>query len=142
MSRGKSHSIRPVSKRAPAWCKYSPEEVEALVIKLAKDGVSPSKIGAELRDRHGIPLVKSIVGKSISEILKAGNLKPPIPEDLSNLIAKANRTARHLSRNKADAMNRHAIERIESKVRRLAKYYIRKGTLPKDWKYSPEIAAA
>lgn len=141
MTRGKSHSIRPVSKRAPAWCKYSPEEAEAFVIKLAKDGVPQSRIGAILRDQYGIPLVKPIVGKSISEILKAGNLKSPLPEDLSNLINKANRTARHLSRNKADAINRHALERIESKVRRLAKYYVKRGDLPEGWKYSPEIAA-
>lgn len=142
MSRGRSHSIRPVSKRAPAWCKYSPEEVEAFVIKLAKDGTPPSKIGAILRDQHGIPLVKPIAGRSISEILKAGNLKLPVPEDLSNLINKANRTARHLSRNKADTNNKHALDRIQSKVRRLAKYYIKRDILPEGWKYSPEIAAA
>lgn len=142
MPGGKSHSIKPVSKRAPAWCKYSPEEVEAFVIKLAKDGMPQSKIGVILRDQYGLPLVKPIAGKSISEILKAGNLKPPIPEDLGNLIAKATRTARHLSRNKADATNRHARERIESKVRRLAKYYVKRGILPEGWKYSPEIAAA
>ncbi|MEM1589111.1 MAG: 30S ribosomal protein S15, partial [Candidatus Bathyarchaeia archaeon] len=36
--KGKSHSTRPVSKRPPSWCKYQPEEVEALVIKLAREG--------------------------------------------------------------------------------------------------------
>ncbi len=141
MSRGKSHSVRPVSKRAPAWCKYSPEEVEAFVTKLAKDGVSQSRIGAILRDQYGIPLVKPIVGKSIGDIVAAANLKQPLPEDLTNLVNKANRTVRHLSRNKADAMNRHAVERIQSKVRRLAKYYVRKGALPEGWKYTPETAA-
>lgn len=59
--KGSSHSTRPVSKRPPIWCKYKPEEVEALVIKLAKDGNSPSKIGTILRDQHGIPLAKSIM---------------------------------------------------------------------------------
>jgi len=138
LSRGKSHSVRPVSKRVPAWCKYSPEEVEAFVIKLAKGSVTQSKIGAILRDQYGIPLVKPIVGRPIGEILGASNLKPSMPEDLNNLITKANRTMRHLSRNKADAMNRHAVERIQSKVRRLAKYYVKTGALPEGWKFTPE----
>jgi len=67
---GKSHSIRPVSKRPPSWCKYQPEEVEALVIKLAKEGHPPSRIGTILRDQYAIPLVKSITGKTITQTLK------------------------------------------------------------------------
>ncbi|RLI51247.1 30S ribosomal protein S15, partial [Candidatus Bathyarchaeota archaeon] len=59
--RGKSRSRRPLSKRPPAWCKYSPEEVEAYVIKLTKEENPPSKIGVILRDQYGIPLVKPIV---------------------------------------------------------------------------------
>ncbi|MEM2455020.1 MAG: 30S ribosomal protein S15, partial [Candidatus Bathyarchaeia archaeon] len=58
--KGRSHSTRPVGKRPPAWCKYTPEEVVALVVKLAKEGNSPSKIGVILRDQYGIPLIKSI----------------------------------------------------------------------------------
>ncbi len=140
--KGKSHSRRPVSKRAPAWCKYSPEEVEAFVIKLAKDEVSPSRIGLYLRDQYGIPLVKPVVGKSISEILRDGNLKPQIPEDLNNLISKANRLARHIAKNKADSVNKHSLELIVSKVRRLAKYYKNEHVLPENWEYRPEVVFA
>jgi small subunit ribosomal protein S15 len=135
LPKGKSHSKRPVSKRAPSWCKYSPEEVEAFVIKLAKDETPLSKIGLILRDQYGIPLVKPIVGKSISKILEDSNLKPTIPEDLNNLIIKADKLSMHLSRNKADSVNKRALELIISKIRRLVKYYKNRHILPENWNY-------
>src|SRR4030043_1177753 len=94
--KGKSHSIRPVSRRPPSWCRYQPEEVEAFVIKLAKEGHSPSSIGTILRDQYAIPLVKPITGKSVSDILKGAGLGLSMPEDLSNLINKAHSLAVHM----------------------------------------------
>jgi small subunit ribosomal protein S15 len=134
--RGKSQSNRPVSKRPPYWCDYQPEEVEALVVKLAKEGRSASSIGETLRDQHGIPLVKPIVGKSISQILEEANLTPTFPEDLGNLIRRAARLRRHLEKKGVDAYNRHSLQMIESKIHRLVKYYRKKGVLPADYKYS------
>ena len=87
--KGKSHSMRPVSRRPPSWCKYQPEEVDSFIIKLAKEGHSMSAIGTILRDQYAIPLVKPITGKSISDTLKAANLAPTLPEDLSNLMKTA-----------------------------------------------------
>lgn len=137
--KGKSRSRRPLSKRAPTWCKYSPEEVEAFVIKLAKDENPPSKIGVILRDQYGIPLVKSIVGKSIKEIIIDGDIEIPVPEDLNNLLQKASSLSRHLNKNRADAVNKRSLELIVSRIRRLAKYYRKKGILPQDWKYTPQV---
>jgi len=68
--KGKSHEIRPVSKRAPNWCKYQPEEVEALIVKLAKEGNSPSRIGTILRDQYSVPLAKPIIGKRVMKVLR------------------------------------------------------------------------
>jgi len=137
--KGKSHSRRPVNKRTPSWCKYSPEEVEAYVVKLAKEGVPPSQISVILRDQQGIPLVKSIVGKSITKILADNNLTLPIPEDITNLINKTNRLERHLTKNKADTTNKHSLELLVSKTRRLAKYYKKNHVLPENWKFKSEI---
>ena len=137
--KGRSHSTRPVGKRPPSWCKYQPEEIEALVVRLAKEGNSPSKIGVLLRDQYGIPLVKPIVGKSIVEILRENGLAPSIPEDLENLLRKSARVRAHLERNKGDKYNKRALQIIESKIRRLAGYYIEKGVLPKDWKYTEAV---
>lgn len=139
--RGKSHSTRPPSKRPPIWLKYKPEEVEALVIKLAKEGNPPSKIGVILRDQYGIPLVKPITGKKINEILKGSGLEPKIPEDLNALLKKAAALRRHLEKHKADSSNVHSLELLESKIHRLVKYYKDKGLLSPDWKYEPVVAA-
>lgn len=139
--KGKAHSTRPVSKRQPIWCKYAPEEVEPLVVKLAKEENNPSAIGLLLRDQYGIPLVKSMTGKTIGKILREGGALPDLPEDLSNLIGKVNRLRRHLEKNKGDLYEKRSLALAESKVRRLVKYYGREGVLPKDWKYRAEGSA-
>ncbi len=139
--KGRSHSIRPVSKRPPAWCSYEPEEVEALVIKLARDGYSASRIGTILRDQYGIPLTKPITGKSITRILAEADMAPSIPEDLEMLLKKAARLSTHLERNRMDLANKRALQVIEAKIHKLSKYYKRKGVLPSDWKYTPKAAS-
>jgi small subunit ribosomal protein S15 len=139
--KGKSHQIRPVSKRPPSWCKYQPEEVEALVIKLAKEGNSPSRIGTILRDQYAIPLVKPITGKTITKILKDAGLAPAMPEDLANMLKKAESLATHLERNKKDLHNKRALQILEAKIHKLSRYYKREGVLPSNWKYEPKIAS-
>ena len=134
-AKGKSHSIRPVSKRPPVWCKYRPEEVEALVIKLTKEGHPPSKIGIILRDQHGIPLTKPITGKSITQILKDAELAPSLPEDFENLLRKASGLRAHLEKNQKDLHNKRSLQLIEARIYKLMKYYKREGLLPPDWKY-------
>jgi small subunit ribosomal protein S15 len=139
--KGKSHQIRPVSKRPPSWCKYQPEEVEALVVKLAKGGNSPSRIGTILRDQYSIPLVKPITGKTVLQILKASELAPAIPEDLGNLMKKAESLGLHLAKNKKDLNNKRAMQMVEAKIYQLSRYYRREGVLPTSWKYEPKIAS-
>lgn len=133
--RGRSHSTRPVSKRPPIWCRYQPEEVEAIVIKLAKDGHTTSNIGVILRDQYGIPLAKPIMGKSISQILREAGLAPSLPEDLETLLRKVTSLRIHLERNRKDLHNKRSLQFIETRIRKLARYYKRKGVLPPDWKY-------
>ncbi len=139
--KGRSHQTRPVTKRPPTWCRYAPEEVEALVIKLAKEGHPPSKIGTILRDQHGIPLTKPFTGKSISRILKEAKLASSLPEDLENLLRKAARLRVHIERNKKDLSNKRALQIIEARIHKLSKYYKREGVLPPDWKYKAKAAS-
>ena len=133
--KGTSQSTRPVSKRPPAWCRYEPEEVEAIVVKLSKEGHNPSKIGTILRDQYGIPLTKPIVGKRISQILKDEGLAPSIPEDLDALLKKASSLRIHLEKNKKDLHNKRALQLTEAKIYKLSRYYKRTGLLPPEWKY-------
>ena len=139
--KGKSHSIRPVSRRPPSWCKYEPEEVEAFIIKLAKEGHSLSSIGTILRDQYAIPLVKPITGKSISDTLRTAGLAPVLPEDLTNLMKKAKSMAVHLEKNKKDRHNKRNMVVLEAKIHKLSRYYKREGVLQKNWKYEPKIAS-
>ncbi len=138
--KGKSGSKKPPSKVPPSWVTAKPEEVEQLVVDLAKKGYSTAMIGLILRDSYGIPDVRAITGKKILQILKEHGLAPKIPEDLLNLIKKAVRIRKHLEKNKKDMHNKVALLRVESKIRRLVKYYKREGVLPPDWKYTPEMA--
>ncbi|HEX7482125.1 MAG TPA: 30S ribosomal protein S15 [Candidatus Bathyarchaeia archaeon] len=139
--KGKSHSMRPVSRRPPSWCKYQPEEVDSFIIKLAKEGHSMSAIGTILRDQYAIPLVKPITGKSISDTLKAANLAPTMPEDLGNLMKKAQSLAVHMDKNKKDLHNKRNMQIIEAQIHKLSRYYKREGVLDKKWKYVPKIAS-
>jgi small subunit ribosomal protein S15 len=139
--KGKSHSMRPVSRRPPSWCKYQPEEVDSFIIKLAKEGHSLSAIGTILRDQYAIPLVKPNTGKSISDTLKASGLAPTMPEDLSNLMKKAQGLAVHMDKNKKDLHNKRNMQIIEAQIHKLSRYYKREGVLAKNWKYVPKIAS-
>jgi small subunit ribosomal protein S15 len=138
--KGKSHETRPVSKRAPNWCKYQPEEVEALIVKLAKEGNSPSRIGTILRDQHSIPLVKPVTGKRLMKVLQENQLAPSMPEDLASLLKKAESLALHLEKNRTDLYNRRALQLIEAKIHKVSRYYKHEGILPPNWKYEAKIA--
>ena len=133
--------MRPVSRRPPSWCKYQPEEVESFIIKLAKKGHSLSSIGTILRDQYAIPLVKPLVGKSISDVLQSAGLAPSMPEDLTNLMKKAQSLAVHLDKNKKDLHNKRNMQIIEARIHKLSRYYKREGVIAKNWKYEPKIAS-
>ncbi|TDA31962.1 MAG: 30S ribosomal protein S15 [Hadesarchaea archaeon] len=116
-------------------------EIEELVVKLAREGHPPSRIGLILRDLHGIGSVKKATGKSITQILEERGIKFPLPEDLANLIRRALRMQKHLEKNRKDKVTRRSLEITEQRIRKLSRYYVRVGKLPKDWKYEREKAA-
>jgi small subunit ribosomal protein S15 len=117
------------------------EKLYALVEKLAREGNPPSKIGLILRDQYGVGNVKEIAGKNLEKILEELGIKREIPEDLANLLRKAVTILNHLSKHKKDFRSKRALEIVEGKINALARYYIRSGKLPKDWKYERERAA-
>ncbi len=135
---GKAGSKRPAVQAT--WVEYSAEEVSKLVIKLAKDGLAPAAIGRVLRDQYGIPSVQSATGKPVLAILAEANIAPKIPEDLMSLLRQVVSLHAHMKRNKRDAISKHGMELLESKIRRLIKYYVRTKKLPTDWRYDAERA--
>jgi len=136
--KGRSSSTRPPHPTAPMWIQYTPEEVEQLVVELARRGFTPSQIGIILRDQYGIPLVKAVTGKSITQILDERGIKYEVPEDLLYLIKRALRIRKHLEEHPKDAASRRGLQLVESKIHRLVKYYKRAGRLPGDFVYNPE----
>jgi small subunit ribosomal protein S15 len=137
--RGGGQSTRPVSKRPPNWVVYQPDEVQALIINLAREGKSQSQIGNILRDVHGIPLVKPIVGHGIRKVLEEAGIAPEIPQDLYDLMVRATKLRRHMDRNPKDFSNKRGLQLTESMIYRVTRYYKKKGMLPRDWNYRREI---
>jgi len=137
---GKAHSIRPIELKKPDWVKMESKEIEELIIKYAKEGMTSSLIGIKLRDQHAIPLVKPIINKTILQVIKENDLVSEIPEDLNNIVLRAVNLQKHLKENKSDNRNVRSLELIEAKVHRLSTPYKKKGIIPKKWKYKSVVA--
>jgi len=139
-AKGRSGSTRPVRSGPPKWVRYTSEEVELIVEELAKKGYPPSMIGVILRDQFGVPLVRQVTGKKLSKILEEKNLTPTDPRGPVQPHEESGQREEALMEHPKDKTAKRGLEEIESKIRRLVKYYKRIGKLPQDWKYDPETA--
>ena len=133
--KGKAGSTRPSTRKAPSWQAYKPAEVEALIVKLAKEGKSPSSIGMQLRDTYGVPDVKSTLKKQVLAVLKEKDAAPKLPEDLTSLLRRVIALQKHLDKNHLDESAWRGLTITESKIGRLVKYYKRSKVLPETWVY-------
>ncbi|MDY6931096.1 MAG: 30S ribosomal protein S15 [Halobacteriota archaeon] len=138
--KGKSGSTRPLRMSSPEWIDMTSEEIEQIVTELQSQDYSTAAIGTILRDRYGVPDVLLATGKKITKILNENGKAPKVPEDLENLIVKALRMRKHIELNPKDVHNKRSLHLTESKVRRLVKYYHKRGLIPADWSYKPETA--
>src|SRR3989338_9160275 len=128
---GKHGSKKPLKRIRQEWLIYDKNEVEKLIIKMSKEGKSSSQIGIMLRDQYGVPDSR-VFGLRVRRVIEA-QTKSEVPEDLYNLMKKAVLLHRHMTENKKDSKAKHGLELMESKIRRLIKYYRNKGRLPSDW---------
>ena len=138
--KGKSRSHRPLKADVPKWVEKKPKEIETLVVKFGKQGMSSALIGLTLRDSYGIPSVKNITKKSVTQILKENKLTEEIPEDLRNLIIRSIAIRKHLEINKKDNVSKRGLKLTESKILRLQGYYKDNKVLPATWNYNPKRA--
>ena len=118
------------TKKSEEKTKLDRKEAEELVKKLSKEGMPPTKIGQTLKDTYGTPSVKAM-GFKIKKITG----REEIPEDLQNLLKKAETLKKHFSANKQDKVSERGLQITEAKIRKLAAYYRRKGILPENWRY-------
>ncbi|KAL9936854.1 hypothetical protein V8E36_004089 [Tilletia maclaganii] len=139
--KGISSSALPYRRTPPSWLKTTPEEVSQHIFKLARKGYTPSRIGVELRDSHGVAQVRFVTGNKILRILKSEGLAPEIPEDLYHLIKKAVSVRKHLERNRKDRDAKFRLILIESRIHRLTRYYKSKGAVAPTFKYESATAS-
>ena len=134
--KGQSGSTRPHVTDAPEWSNTDKEAVQSLVLDLAKSGLSTAEIGTVLRDKHAVPNARLVLGKRIGQFLAENDMMGAYPEDMMNLMRQAVAIINHLgSGNHKDIHNKRALEITESKIRRLASYYIGENRLPSAWRY-------
>jgi len=139
--KGVSGSKKPLIDKNPSWVPQSAEEISETVVKLAGEGMTMAKIGLVMRDQYAVPNVRLATGKTIREILAEKNIKFEIPEDLQGLMKRAVSLSGHVKANKKDLHNLRGLQLIESRIRRLVKYYKREGVIPETWNYSLDTAA-
>lgn len=136
--KGKAGSTRPTARKTPSWQTYKAKEVEELIVKLAKEGKTPSQIGMTLRDSYGVPDVKATLKKQVLQILKEKNIAGKLPEDLTALLRRVVALLKHIERNHKDETARRGLVITESKIGRIVKYYKKSKVLPETWNYSRE----
>ena len=138
--RGTSRSRAPAREEAPEWQSIEKTEIIDVVHKLAREGKTAAYIGLVLRDQYAVPSIKLATGRTMSEILGEAGLAPQIPEDLQNLMRRAVHLQGHLATHTRDVHNKRGLALIESRIRRLARYYREAGKLPADWRYNAQTA--
>jgi small subunit ribosomal protein S15 len=138
--KGKSGSHKPLKAKTD-WVKVKPAEIEKAIVELAKEGKPSAEIGMILRDQYGVPSTRAVAKKKVSAVMKENKVyNDKFPEDMYNLIVKAVDLKAHMSKNKKDYTSYRGLELTESKIRRLAKFYKKKGTLPAEWKWDIDKA--
>ncbi len=137
--RGRSRSHHPVGRPVARWIDYDADEIKMLVTKFLTSEKSQAETGIILRDTYGIPDVRSY-GIRIAKVARSLPDRPPVPEDLYNLMKKVVILHKHMDKNSKDKKGKHGMELLESKIRRLGKYYSRTGRIDKKWKYTIEQA--
>ena len=136
--RGKSGSTKPMVDSAPEWSNTDEKEVTELILSLSAEGHSTATIGTILRDQHAVPDVRLVLGKRIGQVLAENDISPKYPEDMMSLMRRALRLIDHLESNRKDRHNARQLELTESKIRRLATYYMNEGQLESGWAYKRE----
>jgi len=138
--KGKSGSTRPYLKANPEWVSMEKAEIEETIVRLHQEGLSTAAIGIRLRDAFGVPNVRLATGRTVNQILTSKGVKFALPEDLASLIRRATSLQAHLKDHSKDLSNRRGLQLIESRIRRLSRYYKERGVLPAQWDYSVKLA--
>jgi small subunit ribosomal protein S15 len=139
--KGRAGSHRPYPLTKPEWVTVSSEEAVAQAVQLAKTGLSAAQVGQSLRDSFGVPSARLLTGKRLGASLAENGVRPEIPDDLQALLKRVVHLQRHLETHPKDLANRRGLTLMESRIRRLARYYRQRRRIPENWRYSAAGAA-
>jgi small subunit ribosomal protein S15 len=139
--KGRSGSHRPYPVLRPEWVTVSAEELATQAVQLAKGGRSAAQVGLALRDGLGVPSTRAVTGKRLSAVLAAGGVTAEVPDDLQALLKRVVHLQHHLEAHPNDLSNRRGLTLMESRIRRLARYYRQRRRIPESWRYSAAGAA-
>lgn len=113
--------------------------IEKEIVELYRSGLSPSQIGIKIREKYNIN-IKEKFNKKITDILQEKGIVLQYPEDFTYILRKIGKLLKHLEKNKKDIPARRCLERLESNIPRLVRYYKSIGRLPENFEYSRELA--
>jgi small subunit ribosomal protein S15 len=139
--KGKAGSHRPFPAVKPDWVTTTTEEIVTQAVQLAKAGRPQAQIGQTLRDSYGVPSIRVVTGKPLAALLADQGVKPEIPDDLQALLKRVVHLQGHLKAHPNDLANRRGLTLMESRIRRLARYYRQRDRIPEGWRYSAAGAA-
>ncbi|MAE49734.1 hypothetical protein CMI48_02800 [Candidatus Pacearchaeota archaeon] len=92
--------------------------IEKKIIALAKSGSSAAQIGLALRDQEGVPDVKAVTGKKITQVLKENNIEHKTQADMTK--DHLEKIKAHLEKNKHDYPAQRALTRQLWAAKKLA----------------------
>jgi small subunit ribosomal protein S15 len=139
--KGRAGSHRPYPLTKPEWVTTPQDEIVAQAVQLSKTGLSSAQVGMTLRDSAGIPSSRSVTGKRLAVLLKEAGVSPEIPDDLQALLKRVVHLQRHLETHPKDLSNQRGLSLMESRIRRLARYYRQRKRIPDTWRYTAAAAA-
>ncbi len=117
------------------------EDIEKVIEELTKKGKTNADIGLYVKQNLKIKNIYAFCGEKIIDIQRRLKLKEnKLPDDLLDLIKKAVKLLKHRDENKKDNRALRGYQITVSKINRLRNYYIKKGRIPKTWRYSQETA--
>jgi small subunit ribosomal protein S15 len=117
------------------------KDIEKVIEELTKKGKANAEIGLYIKQEYNIKNIYAFCGEKIIDIQRRLKLKEnKLPDDLLALINRAVKLIKHKDKNKKDTRAIRGYQITVSKINRLRNYYIKKGRIPKNWRYSDENA--
>jgi len=139
--KGRAGSHRPYPLTKPEWVTITQEELVTQAVQLSKTGLLAAQVGMTLRDGYGVPSARAVTGKRLGTLLRENGVTPEIPDDLQALLKRVVHMQRHLETHPKDLSNRRGLSLMESRIRRLARYYRQRKRIPETWRYTAAAAA-